>query len=461
MAESINQIGLGYPQDFALESCVIITALGQPTDFSKMVVEINYFEDIYNSTITGNLILNDSSGFLNMLGFSGNEYLLLSFGKPGLDTRKISKTFRIYSVSNRGMVKDQNENYILNFCSEETVLSEQYKISKSYRNKKISEIIKDILFNQLSVKTGKFEDSNIEETRGTRDIIIPNLKPFEAISWLSTQAISNSSKTEGSPYLFFENYNGFNFKSLQSLYTGKSYKTYRYEPKNTTLPDDARVQDMEAELTNVLAFENLSNFDTINSINTGGFANRLYAIDPIRQSYSVNDFDYWDYSLKTEGLNTFPVITNAKNRKGDTANTAYNSVVKVATTNTGQATYNSYIKSKSPDIKDTFVEQRIPYRTAQLSHINTVRFKISVPGDPLLTVGMVIEFLVPELRTMEDGGRIWDIYYSGNFIITAVRHTINQENKFITILEISKESLKTPYYQFNNELPSWKEIRGR
>jgi hypothetical protein len=218
---------------------------------------------------------------------------------------------------------------------------------------------------------------------------------------------------------------------------------------------------MEAELTNVLAFENLSNFDTINSINTGGFANRLYAIDPIRQSYSVNDFDYWDYSLKTEGLNTFPVITNAKNRKGDTANTAYNSVVKVATTNTGQATYNSYIKSKSPDIKDTFVEQRIPYRTAQLSHINTVRFKISVPGDPLLTVGMVIEFLVPELRTMEDGGRIWDIYYSGNFIITAVRHTINQENKFITILEISKESLKTPYYQFNNELPSWKEIRGR
>jgi hypothetical protein len=461
MADSINQIGLGYPQDFALESCVIITALGQPTDFSKMVVEINYFEDIYSPTITGNLILNDSSGFLNMLGFSGNEYLMLSFGKPGLDTRKISKTFRIFSVSNRGMVKDQNENYILNFCSEETVLSEQYKVSKSYRNKKVSEIIKDILFNQMAVRTGKFEDSNIEETQGTRDIIIPNLKPFEAISWLSTQAISNSPKTEGSPYLFFENYNGFNFKSLQSLYTGNSYKTYKYEPKNTTLPDDARVQDMAAELTNVLAFENISNFDTINSINTGGFANRLYAIDTIRQSYTVNDFDYWDYSLKTEGLDTFPAITNAKNRKGDSANTTYNSVIKIATTNTGQSTYNSYIKSNSPDIKDTFVEKRIPYRTAQLSHINMVRFKISVPGDPLLTVGMVIEFNVPELRTMEDGGRIWDIYYSGRFIITAVRHIINQENKFVTVLEISKESLKTPYYQFNNELPSWKEIRSR
>jgi hypothetical protein len=352
MADSINQIGLQYPQDFVLDSCVIVTALGQPTEFSKMVVEINYFEDIYSSTITGNLIINDSSGFLNLLGFSGNDYLVLSFGKPGLDTRKISKVFRIYSVSNRTLVKDQNENYVLNFCSEETMLSEQYKISKSYKNQKISDIVKDIMFNQMLVRKEKFDDKNIEETLGMRDIVMPNLKPFEAISWLSTQAISSSSKTEGSPYLFFENYYGFNFKSLQSLYTGESYKAYKYEPKNTTLPNDARLRDFPAELTNVLTFENISNYNTLNSINTGGFANRLYAIDPIRQTYTVNDFDYWEYSMKNRGLNTFPTVTNAQNRKGDSANTTFNSVIKTATTNTGQVSSNRYIKSKSPYIKD-------------------------------------------------------------------------------------------------------------
>lgn len=460
MAESTGNSGLSYPLDFSLESCVIVTALGQPTDFSKMVVEINYFEDIYGPSISGNLILNDSNGFLNMMGFSGNEYLVLSFGKPGL-SQNINKVFRIYSVSNRGMVKDQNENYILNFCSEETALSEQYKVSKSYRNKKVSEIVKDIMTNQLSVRADKFLTQNIEETKGTRDIVIPNLKPFEAISWLCTQAISNNSKTEGSPYLFFENYNGYNFKSLQSLYAGSIYNVYKYEPKNLASADDSRIQDLASELTNVLSFENISNFDTINSINNGGFANRLYAIDTIRQTYSVNDFDYWDYSLKNQGLNTFPVITNAKNRKGDSANTTYNSVVKTVTTNTGQSTYNSYIKSKSPDIKDILIEQRIPYRTAQLSHLNTVRYKITIPGDPLMTVGTVIDFNLPDYRTVDDGDRMMDIYYSGKFLVTAVRHLITQENKFISILEISKESLKAPYYQFDNELPSWKEIRGR
>ena len=465
MVDSINQLGISYPQDFAIEQCTIVTALGQPFDFMKMVVEINYFEDIYSGAITGSLILNDSNSFLNRLGFSGNDYLMLSFGKPGLDTHKITKVFRVFSVSDRRIAKDQNENYVLNFCSEEVVLSEQYKISKSYRNKKVSDIVKDIMFQQLLVKPEKFPDANIEETQGVRDIVIPNFKPFESINWLSTQAISNSPKTQGSPYVFYENRNGYNFKSLQSLYGGKLYGTYKYEPKNLSLPDDYRVQDINAEMMNVISYEHLDNYDAINSINTGGFANRLIAVDTIRQTYSVNDFDYNKYSKNLEiwstTLNAGRLITDAKNRKGDTANTTYNAVLKVTTTNTGQATINKYIKTHQPDIKDIQIEKRIPYRLAQFSHLNTVRLKIQIPGDPLMTVGNVIEFYLPEQRKMDDGSRIWDIYYSGRFLVTAVRHTLSQENKYVTTMEISKESLYAPYYNFNNDLPSWKELRSR
>ena len=453
--------GLFHPQDFSIESCIIVTSLNQPFDFSKMVVEINYFEDLYGNSISGTLVLNDSSGMLNILNFTGNDYLFLSFRKPGDDYYRISKTFRIFSVSHRQLAKEQNENYILNFCSEENILSEQYKISKSYRNIKISDIVKDIMYNQLLVKPEKFLEKNIEETKGIRSLIIPNLKPFEAISWLCTQAISNDTQTLGSPYLFYENLNGYNFRSLQSLYSQNVYKTYKYEPKNLTLPDDPRVQDMESELVNVIAYETLSNYDAINSINTGGFANRLIAIDTVRQNYTVNDFDYDTYFAKSKKLNTNPINTNAKNRKNDTANTTYNAVLKTATTNTGQSTYSKYIKQNQPDIRDVNIEITVPYRTAQLSHINTIRYKISIPGDPVITVGTVIEFLLPELRTTEEGGRIWDIYYSGYFLVTAVRHKIDQENKFITILEISKETLKVPNYGFNNDLPSWKEIRSR
>jgi hypothetical protein len=218
---------------------------------------------------------------------------------------------------------------------------------------------------------------------------------------------------------------------------------------------------MEKELVNVLAYETINNFDTINSQNSGAFANRLIAVDLLRQRYSVTDFDYLKYFGSAKKLNTSPVISNYTNRKGQKHNEAYESVLKNVTTNTGQSTYNKYIKEKQPSIKDINIETTVPNRTAQIPLMNTIRYKVSVPGDPLLTVGKVVEFWLPELRTMPNGGRMWDIYYAGKFLVTAVRHKIDQENKFVTIIEISKESLYAPYYSFDNNSPAWKEIKGK
>ena len=451
--------GLIFAQDFTLESCKIVSSLAKPYDFKYMVVEINYFEDIFNTYISGNMVVNDTNDFLNNLGFNGNEYLLLTFSKPGLP-EKIEKTFRIFKVSERTLVKDQNENYVLHFCSEELILSEQYKISKSYRNKKISEIVKDIVSNQLLVSPKKILDMNIEETQGVRDLIVPNLKPFEALSWLCTYAISNESKTAGSPYLFYENANGYNFKSLQSLFTGKVYNTYNVEVKNARLEDDHRVQDIGKDLINILHYDTISNFDSINLINSGAFANRLIAIDPIRHTYTINNYDYGINFDKSQKLNKFGLLSNAENRKGDTANITYDSVLKVTTTNTGQSTNNSYIKAKQPSIKDVNVETSIPYRTAQLAQIGAIRYRVLLPGDPLLTVGTVVSFNLPSTQP-DDKGRNIDKYYSGNYLVTAVRHKIDQENKFLSLVELSKESLPNAYDVVDNSLPAWKDLRSK
>jgi hypothetical protein len=115
------------------------------------------------------MLLNDSNGFLSLLGFNGNEYLIFTFSKPGLED-KIKKVFRIFKVSHRQMTKDQNENYILHFTSEETVLSEQYKVCKSYPNKKVSEMVSDILLNQLLVRPEKFYRQTMKKLPTTQEI---------------------------------------------------------------------------------------------------------------------------------------------------------------------------------------------------------------------------------------------------------------------------------------------------
>ena len=55
----------------------------------------------------------------------------------------------------------------------------------------------------------------LESTIGTRKIVVPNTNPFTFISRLSKEAVSAS----GSPhYLFFENKNGYHFRTIQQLF---------------------------------------------------------------------------------------------------------------------------------------------------------------------------------------------------------------------------------------------------
>jgi hypothetical protein len=448
-----------YPQDYSLDSCKIITALGQPYEFKPVLLGFSYYEDIYSNFITGDLTINDSVGFLSVLSFSGNDYLILGFSKPGTD-EKLEKTFRIYKVSDRHLVKDQNETYTLHFCSEEALLSEQYKVSKSYMNVKVSDIAKDIVLNKLKVDPKKFPATNLEETKNSRDIVIPNFKPLEALNWLCTQAISNDSKTQGSSYLFFENITGYNFRSLQAMFKDGVYASYKYEPKNLNMPNDARVQDLPREKINVISFEPVSHFDTLNTVNAGFFANELIAIDTIRLQYKTHDFDYEKYFSAAQKLNQYGLLNSAQNRFGDTANKTNKSLIKVVTTNTGEILENEYIKSHQPDTKDILIETTVPYRTAQLSHINYIKYKISIPGDPLMTVGRVIEFSLPEI-TRASGGKEPDKFYSGKFLVTALKHTIDVENRFTTIIEISKESLPNAYATPDNGSSAWKSVRSK
>jgi hypothetical protein len=75
----------------------------------------------------------------------------------------------------------------------------------------------------------------IEETTGMSNLIMPKLRPFEAISWLSNYARPQSTGTVGADMLFFETKNGFNFRSLQSMYKDDVYATYKYQAKNIKL----------------------------------------------------------------------------------------------------------------------------------------------------------------------------------------------------------------------------------
>ena len=443
MADSqLPKSGIIYPNDYTLINLLLLTSVAA-FDVKNILVELSYNEDLFTNSASGYLMVVDSTGYIEKLNMNGNEFIRMTFGKADDTINVVDKIFRVFKVSKRTPENDGNtETYSLYFCSEELVLSEQHKISKSYKAKDITTNVMDILTNYLKVPNNKL--GVIEQTLGVYDFIVPNLKPFDAINWMSTYARPDATKY-GADFLFFEDKFGYNFRSIQSLIVQPIYNTYSYNPKNIS-------QTLTDKTYNVSTYEIMDSYDTLGAINSGIFANQLISVDPLLRRYRITNFDYGAYSTSAKKLNNSPITNNYKNRFDEGINQTPQAVTKLVFSNFNQ-TDSSLVKAKGGVGHDIFAETYIPYRTAQLPLLNYTRIKISVPGDSALTIGRTISF---NLLSKDAIKKEPDGFYSGNYLITAVRHLLTV-HKYTTILELAKDSTVNMYSTVDNNLPVWKD----
>ena len=444
MEENYNIVepsGISYPQDFYIKKLEFTTSSGA-INFERLLVEFSYYEDIFSFVASGHLTVIDGQGFIEALQLDGNEFLEIEYSKSkgGISNQGF---FRVYKIGDRVPGGNPNTNYYtLYFCSEELLLSEQNKVTKSYTGTKISDLVKNIL-NILQVLPSKIY--NIEETTGIYDFTIPRLKPLEAISWLSTYARPKASGTVGADMLFFETKDGYNFRSIKSMISQEPMATYKYQLNNL------EVADMVEKVFTVIDYEFVKTQDVLENINSGMLSNKLISIDPFKKSYTTTNFN-----VNSNGATN---IGSLKNRLGKTQAQSYDSVVKVAISNSNQKQI-PYIKENEGSVaQDIFIEKYLPSRTSQINLANYITVKMTVPGNPSLTVGRTINFnLLTQRNTESNNQKDLDAYYSGKYLITAMRHVIKAEGKYLTILEIVKEKTENKYANNDSTNPMWKSV---
>jgi len=445
--------GVYYPQDYSLNTLNFVTAASKKFEIKRLVQEFSYHEDIYTFVVSGYVTLTDAQGFVELFQLTGNEYLEVNFGKTKDGPNNINRTFRVYKLAPRVPTGNMNtEQYTLYFCSEELLLSEQIKVSYSYKGTKISDNVRDILTEKLKVPYDKIE--TIEETTGITNLVMPRVKPFEAISWLSNYARPQSTGTVGADMLFFETKNGFNFRSLQSMYKSNVYATYRYDAKNI----DDKIQSLQDKTTSILKYEIVKTYDIVNEINSGTLSNKLISLDPITRTFQVTNFNYSKYKDQSSSLNPGDVTNKLKNRFGKTETESYEGTLKMVVGNANQQN-NEYIKNTDVDVKDVFMENNVPNRTAQLALANYTVIKASIPGDPGITAGRTVQFDIYSLKPSSNIREL-DKFYSGKYLVTAVRHVIVAPSTYQTILELAKDSSTTSYVKRDSDSAEAKEFSG-
>lgn len=423
---------------------LLAPSTNNPLSLKDYLVELNYYEDLFSSTISGQVVLNDSISLLTNYMISGTEFIEIGFRKFNSDTDILHKVFRVYKVSNRKIDPSQlTQSYVLYFCSEEFLLSEQYRISKSFKGKKISDIVTSVLQDNLKIGKGNTKKINVEETIGAYDFILPNKKIFETISWLSSYARPKSGNP-GSDMVFFENSLGYQFFSLQTLYQQDVYDTYNFKPKNVSYETQDKIKD-------ILTFEVIDQFDVLDGMSKGSFSNRLISLDPLLRKVRTTDFNYNDYIVNKGGklLNSYPVVSPYKNRFGqyifessDVSKTGMQSgVLRMSASNANEK---KVVSKPAAVAEDIYIETYVPNRVAQMALANYMKIRIMVPGNAELTVGTTLNINAYDML-IQKGQRELDKYLSGKYLVTAVRHMLKtQDATHYTVVELVKDSLSGP-----------------
>ena len=426
-------MSLSIPQQasrFHLNELSIVTKTGT-LDISKIYEEINIFDSLLSPIVTGVVSINDSVGLSGKLIFDGSEVLLVNIGKDTDSASfRLKKAFRIYKQSGRKNLTQNSETYNLEFVSDEFIFSEQQRINQSYKTT-YTDIIRKILVNYLKAPNTKL-NGLFENTSGIRDIVIPNLKPLEAIEWCAKRSIDEKKSPN---YVFFENNLGYNYVSLSTLLSQKELFNIKFSAKN--LNGATAVDD----LLSPRSYEVISQTDKIQQTRSGVNAGTFIGFDPITRSVGTKKIGFEDHYGAMKHGNKTPNLSQSTNQAGELATEAYNSKKTVSTFGANRK-FSNYVKKYDPtsiskvETQEDFVFQR----KAVMTNLMNKRVKLVMPGNFQLTSGFNLNLRVPDFSIKESGDDAnEDRGTSGKYLIVATRHIIGFE-KHETVIEVATTS---------------------
>ena len=380
--------------------------------------------------MSGNILINDSSGLSGKLLFDGSETLLVDISKDyDSDVGNFKKAFRIYKQTNRTNDRPGNETYKLHFVSDELIYSDQQRINQAYE-KAYSEIAKSILIDYLRVPPNNLGGS-YDTSFGLKKVVVPNLRPLEAIEWCAKRAVDSSNSPN---FMFFQNITGYNFATLSNLLTQKDILDIKYQTKNLSSGNPI------SEMQGARDIEVITQNDNIERTRSGVNAGKFIGFDPMTGFISTKNIGYGDHYSNMKHGNETPNFSSTQSRDGTDNQSAFNSKKSVGVFGFARQ-YSEYIKKNDPSSlsKEEDVENWLFQRKAIIRNLMSKRLKVVMPGNFQLSSGFNVNVDVPMIGSKDKSNNDEDKSISGKYIIVATRHIIGY-NKHETVIEVASSS---------------------
>ena len=430
----------------------------------------------------------------------------------------ISKVFRVTSISPMVSTNDRVKNYVLHCTSVEAIINEKTRISRGYPNFSYDQIIEDIYDKDIMeplrtdyaafVPETQYKKIIIEPTEGIHNLGLPFKKPFQHIQDLAEKALSlnepeadqvpagqvvpPAEQAGGALYMFYETLSFFRFESLETI--------FKREPKRhifATPGPALDAEDNEAGFNSVLDFEVDGLFDIVDNLREGMYASKLITHDMTRMRYTITGYSYvkrkdivaqedpaTGATVEVDGVPSEPessvqkledltlslsesgtagkLVTDKNDLLNDKDNGERSKIKFMSTKFNHSYFFNANRKAAGggaePNIKENQLERRTQIRDSQLQQLNNIKITLKMYGDSSLRVGEVINFYVPSQSIQEGQENVPDVFLSGKYLITKIKHEFTAE-KYLMHVQIRKDSYSSDLPAFDQALNQNRQLR--
>ena len=443
MAENLEKAG-----DFVLDLAEIMTVTGKSAIITDHVVGITLYEDIQSPLLTGTINFNDNTNLKDLAPLLGQEILKLKIRTPSMnkDDEIIESVFSLFNHTHSMNVNQNSTIHHYKFSSMEATEDSRIKVSRAMTGA-ISSIVSSLVRNDLKSK----KHINEEESVGIRNIIGTEESPLALIQRLIGQSVS---KKYGSPsYLFFENLEGFHFRSLESLYEQAPTQSFSQSSDggySTKLRGFTNVLEEFGAIRKLTAH---TNTDSLAWSSNGGYASELITHDIFNKHITHHHpYNYFKSFDKEKHINSFhgknqsPVHSKAAvddngSTLADFPSKTYLLPISFVDEARSMDAHYTDVLGVSMGFTGYNPASWITKRTSLMSNFDAITAEIEVDGNTVLRAGHMVEVnLAPIALDKQQKKTKPDRFFNGAFLVRNIMHEffdIKEGGKGSHILRVS------------------------
>lgn len=381
-----------------------------------MLSTTEVYQDIFFPAWTANIHLLDSQNILMNLDIRPGKEIVIKMETQFPSPKTKTLTFVVHNVSDRVQIKQSVQGYILSMVDEAFFNDKKSRVSRSYKSTNIGGIA-DNICNEYGL--GSIKENDVSSPN--YDIIVPNMSPMSAISWLSKFAVVKGI----ADVVFFQCDPGkFKLKSLEKMFTEKTGTKFKQFYPNVF---DAGKNTAMEDFLSIEHYEFISNHDAISNFGTGYYASKHINYDFMTKKWDNHTFNFGDDIGADKSLKDF---TGSYFSGAEKSSIGFRSTSKFATDGTPVADdWKDYSGSRKSSIKK----------------FDANRLVMVVPGNVLHfdLLGKEVEIKLPSNQDEVDG-ILKDKYLKGSYVVIAIKHTMKTDS-YRCVMECGKKRMKQAY----------------